>query len=155
MRRIQRVAVMVVTLCLLVPSAQAHGAQGQQSQEQQGQQQEPRRFEEEVVVSASRTEQLLLDAPTAVTLISAALIEASPAANYAEARGAGSHRDFVHKMQICVKELRETSVWLRFASRLGGNGIEMDPIKRECDELIAIFTASINTARGRKKRPQH
>jgi len=32
----------------------------------------------------------------------------SPAANYAEARGAESRRDFAHKMQICLKELRET-----------------------------------------------
>jgi four helix bundle protein len=36
----------------------------------------------------------------------------SPAANYAEAQGAESKRDFVHKMRICLKELRETLVWL-------------------------------------------
>src|SRR5262245_46749699 len=42
----------------------------------------------------------------------------SPAANYAEARAAESTRDFIHKMQICLKELRETSVWLRFRAGL-------------------------------------
>ncbi|MBY0524334.1 MAG: four helix bundle protein [Gemmataceae bacterium] len=36
----------------------------------------------------------------------------SPAPNYAEARGAESRRDFVHKLSICLKELRETHVWL-------------------------------------------
>jgi len=46
----------------------------------------------------------------------------SPAANYAEARSAESRRDFVHKMQVCLKELRETSVWLRFVRRLRGTG---------------------------------
>jgi four helix bundle protein len=34
----------------------------------------------------------------------------SPAANYAEARGAESRQDFIHKMQLRLKELRETSV---------------------------------------------
>ena len=43
----------------------------------------------------------------------------SPAANYPEARGAESRRDFIHKLQICLKELRETSVWLKLTARLG------------------------------------
>jgi four helix bundle protein len=36
----------------------------------------------------------------------------SPAANYAEARGAESDRDFVHKLGIVLKELNESLVWL-------------------------------------------
>jgi len=36
----------------------------------------------------------------------------SPAANYAEAQSAESRKDFIHKMKVCLKELRETSVWL-------------------------------------------
>ena len=46
----------------------------------------------------------------------------SPAPNHAEARGAESHEDFVHKMRIALKELRETHVWLRLVARkrLGG-----------------------------------
>ena len=43
----------------------------------------------------------------------------SPAANYAEARASESPRDFVHKMQVCLKELRETDVWLAFVQKLG------------------------------------
>lgn len=74
----------------------------------------------------------------------------SPAANYGEARGAESRRDFMHKMQICLKELRETLVWLRIIVKLGlSKQHPVKPVLREWNELIAIFVASINTAKGR------
>jgi four helix bundle protein len=41
----------------------------------------------------------------------------SPAPNYGEARGAESHNDFVHKLRIVLKELNETSIWLRIIDR--------------------------------------
>jgi|SRR5215510_4605294 len=41
----------------------------------------------------------------------------SPAPNYGEARGAESHADFVHKFGIVLKELNETSIWLRLIER--------------------------------------
>src|SRR6059058_6247753 len=41
----------------------------------------------------------------------------SPAPNYGEARGAESHADFVHKLKIVLKELNETSIWLRIIER--------------------------------------
>lgn len=41
----------------------------------------------------------------------------SPAPNYGEARGAESHADFVHKLGIVLKELNETSIWLRVIER--------------------------------------
>jgi four helix bundle protein len=44
----------------------------------------------------------------------------SPAANYAEAREAVSSRDYVHRMKIVVKELRETITWLEM---LRGRGL--------------------------------
>ncbi len=78
----------------------------------------------------------------------------SPAANYAEARGAESTRDFVHKMQICLKELRETSVWLRFVHRLCGSTVDTDRLTRECSELIAVFVSGINTAKAKSRRRQ-
>lgn len=37
----------------------------------------------------------------------------SPAPNYGEARGAESHADFIHKVRVVLKELNETSIWLR------------------------------------------
>ena len=77
----------------------------------------------------------------------------SVAANYAEARAAQSRRDFVHKMQICLKELRETQVWLELVCRT--TDLSMANAARECGELTAIFVASINTAsrRGRRGSP--
>jgi four helix bundle protein len=41
----------------------------------------------------------------------------SPAPNYGEARGAESHADFVHKLRVVLKELNETSIWLRIIER--------------------------------------
>lgn len=75
----------------------------------------------------------------------------SVAANYAEARAAQSRRDFVHKMQICLKELREASAWLALLSRLDASH-DVRSLQRECDELIAIFVTSLKTASRVLKR---
>ena len=50
-------------------------------------------------------------------------------------------------MKICLKELRETLIWLRIIERkeLCPPGRLPDIIK-ECDELIAIFVKSVKTA---------
>ena len=72
----------------------------------------------------------------------------SPAPNYSEAQGAESRRDFVHKLKLCLKELRETHAWLQFIKRMGlSSGEPIDCALGECDELISIFVASIATAR--------
>lgn len=72
----------------------------------------------------------------------------SPAANYAEAREAESHRDFIHKLQICLKELRETAVWLRTIARAAPASRDLRSLERECSELTAIFVASVRTAKA-------
>ena len=78
----------------------------------------------------------------------------SPAPNYGEAQSAESRDDFIHKMKICLKELRETKIWLLILQRR-----EMiQPARRlaamlvECSELIRIFVKSIATAE--KNRPR-
>ena len=72
----------------------------------------------------------------------------APAANYAEAQGAESRRDFIHKMGLALKELRESLVWLRIAQRMDiAPRTDVDAAERECGELIAIFVKSIETAR--------
>jgi len=60
------------------------GAQSQSGQQGEQDQKEQQRYEERVVVTASRTEQLLLNAPTAITILDGAFIQASPAGNYAD-----------------------------------------------------------------------
>ncbi len=72
-------------------------------------------------------------------------------ANYEEARGAESPADFVHKVRIALKEVRETRFWLQLCQRasLVGRHHELGSLINECDELIAILTASARTAKRR------
>ena len=71
----------------------------------------------------------------------------SPAPNYGEAKSAESRKDYIHKMKICLKELRETLIWLRIIERKKLCPPErLSDIIKECDELIAIFVASVKTA---------
>lgn len=72
----------------------------------------------------------------------------APAANYAEARDAESRRDFIHKLKLVLKELRESLFWLRLAKKLSLARVnELDQTIAECHELIAILVRSIATAR--------
>lgn len=72
----------------------------------------------------------------------------SPAANYGEAQSAESRLDFVHKLKIVLKELRETKVWLLMIIRaeLIKPPTTLEPLIRETDELISIFVASVKTS---------
>jgi len=74
----------------------------------------------------------------------------SPAPNYGEARGGESPADFVHKLRIVLKELNETSIWLRVIERseLIRRELLVDIINENV-ELCRIFTASLKTARHR------
>ena len=71
----------------------------------------------------------------------------SAALNYGEAQSAESKRDFLHKMKICLKELRESQVNLQILeeAKLIGKLDAFADISKECSELVAIFTASIKT----------
>jgi len=72
----------------------------------------------------------------------------SPAFNYGEAQSAESRRDFVHKMKICLKELRETQVGLKLTIRLNvtNSPLNVERLLQECGELVSIFVKSIETA---------
>ncbi|NQU21828.1 MAG: four helix bundle protein [Candidatus Nealsonbacteria bacterium] len=72
----------------------------------------------------------------------------SPAPNYGEAQSGESRKDFIHKMKVSLKELRETHVWLLMIQRkpLITPPEKLEPILAECNELISIFVASIKTA---------
>ncbi|MCD6564635.1 MAG: four helix bundle protein [Bacteroidales bacterium] len=76
----------------------------------------------------------------------------SPAFNYGEAQSAESRRDFIHKMKICLKELRETQVGLKMIHRLkiAKSQQEVDCLLKECGELVSIFVKSIETAERNK-----
>jgi len=72
----------------------------------------------------------------------------SPALNYGEAQSGESRKDFIHKMKISLKELRETFVCLKiiFRSKLFKSEERMNLIMKENNELISIFVKSISTA---------
>ncbi|MGB0981251.1 MAG: four helix bundle protein [Winogradskyella sp.] len=75
----------------------------------------------------------------------------SSALNYGEAQGAESKRDFIHKMKICLKELRESQVNLQILEKsdLIIDKEKFKPILKECNELVAIFTSSIKTTQSK------
>ena len=72
----------------------------------------------------------------------------SPLSNHGEAQAAESANDFVHKMRLCLKELKESRRWLRLIAHVP----MIEPASRtrrllgETEELIRIFAASIKTA---------
>ncbi|MDD3685597.1 MAG: four helix bundle protein [Bacteroidales bacterium] len=78
----------------------------------------------------------------------------SPALNYGEAQSAESSKDFVHKMKIILKELRETEINLniiRKASISNDQAIVNYAID-ESNELISIFVTSVKTAERNQKK---
>ena len=73
----------------------------------------------------------------------------APALHYGEAQGAESRKDFIHKMKIGLKELRETYSSLRIiALKVWIEKSMMSNIINENNELIAIFVKSIETAKN-------
>jgi four helix bundle protein len=72
----------------------------------------------------------------------------SPALNYAEAQSGESRKDFIHKLKIVLKELRETIVCLKIISRMKllESNEDIHSLIGESNELISIFVKSIETA---------
>jgi four helix bundle protein len=76
----------------------------------------------------------------------------SPYGNHGEVEAAESRKDFVHKLKVCLKELKESRRWLRL---IGQSSMlpekKMLPILNETEELIRIFFSSIRTAERNTK----
>ena len=72
----------------------------------------------------------------------------SPLSNHGEAEAAESRQDFIHKLSISLKELRESKRWLRLIHKvMNAPSIpETAAALTETDELIRIFSTSIRTA---------
>ena len=75
----------------------------------------------------------------------------SPLPNHAEAQAAESRADFIHKLKICLKELRESLRWLRLVGRvpLVKPASKVEGLEAETEELVRIFSASVRTAQQR------
>ena len=74
----------------------------------------------------------------------------SPALNYAEAQSAESRADFIHKMKISLKELRETRTCLKIIQKkpLSDNNTMILNCLNETEQLISIFVKSVSTAQS-------
>jgi four helix bundle protein len=74
--------------------------------------------------------------------------------NHGEAQAAESRADFIHKMKVCLKELRETLRWLKLVQRvpLVKPVDKVAPLLKETDELIRIFVKSLQTSQARALR---
>ncbi len=73
-----------------------------------------------------------------------------PALNYGEAQSGESRKDFIHKIKIVLKELRETFICLKIIYRvkLYKSEENLKMTLKENDELISIFVKSVETAQN-------
>lgn len=71
-----------------------------------------------------------------------------PALNYGEAQAAESKKDFIHKIKVVLKELRESHICIRIIERkeMHKDAALVSRAKNECQELVRIFIASVVTA---------
>ena len=71
-------------------------------------------------------------------------------ANVEEAVGGSSRKDFINKLQIAYKESREKKYWLRLLKESEILEKKLaDSFLKDCDEIIAILTAILNSSKGR------
>ena len=114
-------------------------------------------LEDRLVTFAVKISDLVKSIPNSISgkYLAGQLIRSgfSPALNYGEAKSAESASDFIHKMKIALKELRETFIGLRILkqSKIGQLDMLLDPCIQECNELISIFVRSIQTAEKNRK----
>lgn len=75
----------------------------------------------------------------------------STALNYGEAQASESRADFIHKMKVVLKELKESFVCLKILTEMGYfEKNRINPILQECNELVAIFITSLKTVQQKK-----
>jgi four helix bundle protein len=82
----------------------------------------------------------------------------SPLPNHGEAQAAESPQDFIHKLRICLKELRESLRWLRLIAavpllRKSDDLEEVQSLIKETNELIRIFFSSVRTTQRNRVHP--
>jgi four helix bundle protein len=79
----------------------------------------------------------------------------SPSLNYGEAQAGESPKDFIHKLKVILKELRESKNCIRIIAKADlyqGEKSDLNRVLKECMELIAIFAKSIETTQKNQLR---
>ncbi|MFJ1322722.1 four helix bundle protein [Capnocytophaga canis] len=69
-------------------------------------------------------------------------------ANYEEVQAGSSKSDFVNKVNISLKEARETNYWLRLIKEVENTNLEIEEIIQELKEIKNILGAIVKKARG-------
>ena len=106
------------------------------------------KFGEEIIKFAKKMPKNTITIPIINQIIKAGT---SVGANYCEADGAESKRDFEHKMGICKKEAKETKHWLRMVATAVPELKEGSrKLWKEAQELTLIFSSSINSSKNKK-----
>ena len=67
------------------------------------------------------------------------------------AQGAESRKDFLHKLQVALKEMREAYYWIRVVVKISSNNLGMESITDEARQLRAILSKSVATVKGTAK----
>lgn len=105
-------------------------------------------FAEHIVELCSKAGQNLIERTLLTQLLRAGT---SIGANYREANGASSKKDFRNKIFICKKEAQETKYWLRLAGKcLLGQNQNIFSLSSECQELVLIFQKIISSCKSIK-----
>ncbi|OGM93858.1 hypothetical protein A2524_00570 [Candidatus Wolfebacteria bacterium RIFOXYD12_FULL_48_21] len=99
--------------------------------------QRTREFSVQVIRFLKTLQQDTISRPIIGQLIRSAT---SVGANYCEANGASSKKDFCNKIFICKKEAKETHYWLDLIEECCGYKKELNHLRNECVELIRIFS---------------
>ena len=77
----------------------------------------------------------------------------SPGANYSEACVAESKRDFIHKLGVTLKELRESRHWIRIIIKSESlTTTRMNPLLDEVEQLLRIIAKSVVTAKMNRSK---
>ena len=103
------------------------------------------KFGEDIIKFCKALKQDTVSKPIISQLIRSAT---SIGANYMEANGASSKKDFKNKIHICKKEAQETKHWLRMlAVCIGERKDEISKLWQECQELTLIFGKIVSSSR--------
>jgi len=101
------------------------------------------KFSEDIIIFAKKLKKDIINIPLISQLVRAAT---SIGANYCEANGASSKKDFKNKIFICKKEAKETKYWLQIVAKANPeNKAECRKLWEEAQELSLIFSKIVLT----------
>jgi len=105
------------------------------------------KFSEEVIIFAKQIKRDVVNLPMISQFVRSAT---SVGANYCEANGASSRKDFKNKIYICKKEAKETKYWLQLIAKANPEHKEIcRKLWKETQELTLIFSKIIITMENR------